>query len=90
MRRTLQERPSPATSKRLKVIVAEGRMPARTPAPHQTLDRLAAARGERVAREVRRRRDVCTGDHACIRLSGCPSLTLKDNPDPLRSTRWPP
>ena len=28
--------------------------------------------------------DVCTGDHACIRLSGCPTLTLKDNPDPLR------
>jgi indolepyruvate ferredoxin oxidoreductase alpha subunit len=28
--------------------------------------------------------DTCTGDHACIRLSGCPSLTLKDNPDPLR------
>ena len=27
--------------------------------------------------------DVCTGDHACIRLSGCPSLTLADNPDPL-------
>ncbi len=28
--------------------------------------------------------DTCTGDHACIRLSGCPSLTLRDNPDPLR------
>lgn len=28
--------------------------------------------------------DTCTGDHACIRLSGCPSLTIKDNPDPLR------
>jgi indolepyruvate ferredoxin oxidoreductase alpha subunit len=28
--------------------------------------------------------DVCSGDHACIRLSGCPTLTLKDNPDPLR------
>ena len=27
--------------------------------------------------------DVCTGDHACMRLSGCPSLTLKDSPDPL-------
>ena len=29
--------------------------------------------------------DVCTGDRACIRLSGCPSLTIKDSPDPLRS-----
>jgi indolepyruvate ferredoxin oxidoreductase alpha subunit len=28
--------------------------------------------------------DVCTGDHSCIRLSGCPSLTVKNNPDPLR------
>jgi indolepyruvate ferredoxin oxidoreductase, alpha subunit len=28
--------------------------------------------------------DTCTGDHACIRLSGCPSLTVKPNPDPLR------
>ena len=28
--------------------------------------------------------DVCTGDHACIRLSGCPSLTVKDSGDPLR------
>ncbi len=27
---------------------------------------------------------TCTGDHACIRISGCPSLTIKDNPDPLR------
>jgi indolepyruvate ferredoxin oxidoreductase alpha subunit len=28
--------------------------------------------------------DTCTGDHSCIRLSGCPTLTIKDNPDPLR------
>ncbi|NQU70035.1 MAG: hypothetical protein HQ514_05765, partial [Rhodospirillales bacterium] len=28
--------------------------------------------------------DTCTGDHACIRLSGCPSLTVKPNPDKLR------
>ena len=45
----------------------------------------ALGAGERV---VRTRYGVdaatCTGDHACIRLSGCPSLTLKENPDPLR------
>jgi indolepyruvate ferredoxin oxidoreductase alpha subunit len=29
--------------------------------------------------------EICTGDHACIRLSGCPSLTIADNPDPLKS-----
>lgn len=28
--------------------------------------------------------DVCTGDHACIRLSGCPSLSVKELNDPLR------
>jgi indolepyruvate ferredoxin oxidoreductase alpha subunit len=28
--------------------------------------------------------DVCTGDHACIRLSGCPSLSVKHSGDPLK------
>ncbi|MGB7540669.1 MAG: indolepyruvate ferredoxin oxidoreductase subunit alpha [Burkholderiales bacterium] len=28
--------------------------------------------------------DVCSGDHSCIRLSGCPSLTVKDSSDPLK------
>ena len=28
--------------------------------------------------------DVCTGDKSCMRFNGCPSLTLGDNPDPLR------
>jgi indolepyruvate ferredoxin oxidoreductase alpha subunit len=41
------------------------------------------------ARKVRERfgvdPDTCTGDHSCIRLSGCPSLTIKPNPDPLRT-----
>lgn len=27
---------------------------------------------------------ICTGDHACMRLSGCPSLSLKKLDDPLR------
>jgi indolepyruvate ferredoxin oxidoreductase alpha subunit len=40
------------------------------------------------ARIVRQRfgvdEDVCTGDHACIRLSGCPSLSVKHTNDPLR------
>lgn len=29
--------------------------------------------------------DTCTGDHSCIRISGCPSLTIKPNPSPLRT-----
>jgi indolepyruvate ferredoxin oxidoreductase alpha subunit len=28
--------------------------------------------------------DVCTGDKSCMRFNGCPSLTLRENPDPLR------
>ena len=28
---------------------------------------------------------MCTGDHACIRLSGCPTLTVKTSADPLKS-----
>jgi indolepyruvate ferredoxin oxidoreductase alpha subunit len=28
--------------------------------------------------------DICTGDHACIRLSGCPSLSIKHSDDPLK------
>jgi indolepyruvate ferredoxin oxidoreductase alpha subunit len=28
--------------------------------------------------------DVCTGDRSCIRLSGCPSLTVKPASDPLK------
>jgi indolepyruvate ferredoxin oxidoreductase alpha subunit len=45
----------------------------------------AVKQGERV---VRQRfgvdEDVCTGDHACIRLSGCPSLSVKHTSDPLQ------
>lgn len=41
--------------------------------------------GERVVRErFGVDPDTCTGDHSCIRLSGCPSLTIRANPDPLR------
>ena len=47
-----------------------------------------AARAKAGGRVVRTRfgvdEDTCTGDHSCIRLSGCPSLTIKENPDPLR------
>lgn len=45
----------------------------------------AAREGRRVERErFGVDPDTCTGDHACIRLSGCPSLSVKPNPDPLR------
>jgi indolepyruvate ferredoxin oxidoreductase alpha subunit len=47
--------------------------------------RQAIANGQRVVRErFGVDPDTCTGDHSCIRLSGCPSLTIAPNPDPLR------
>lgn len=46
----------------------------------------AVAAGERVVRErFGVDAETCTGDHACIRISGCPSLTITDNPDPMRT-----
>ncbi len=45
----------------------------------------AVKAGKRVVRErFGVDASTCTGDHACIRLSGCPSLTIKPNPDPLK------
>ncbi|MGI3171086.1 thiamine pyrophosphate-dependent enzyme [Pseudooceanicola sp. C21-150M6] len=45
----------------------------------------AAKEGKRVVRpRFGVDEDVCTGDHACMRLSGCPSLSVKDTGDPLR------
>ncbi len=69
----------------LKVVVAEGECQLERQRRLRThLARLEAERA-RVAR-VRYGIDeeVCTGDRACIRLSGCPSLTVKEAADPLR------
>ncbi len=30
--------------------------------------------------------EICVGDHSCMGLSGCPSLTLKPSADPLKET----
>ncbi len=69
----------------LKVIIAEGECQLeRQRRVRPWLESLRAA-GERVVRvKYGVDEDVCNGDHACIRLSGCPTLTLKDNPDPLK------
>jgi indolepyruvate ferredoxin oxidoreductase alpha subunit len=48
--------------------------------------RAALKEGKRVVRErFGVDAETCTGDHACIRISGCPSLTITSNPDPLRT-----
>jgi indolepyruvate ferredoxin oxidoreductase alpha subunit len=45
----------------------------------------AVKRGQRRVRErFGVDEDICTGDHACIRLSGCPSLSVKHSADPLK------
>jgi len=69
----------------LKVIVAEGECQLER---QRRIKPWIAGLLRQGARVVRSRfgvdEDVCSGDHACIRLSGCPTLTLKDNPDPLK------
>jgi len=68
-----------------KVIVAQGECQLNR---QRRIRPRIAARLKAGKRHVRERfgidDDVCTGDHSCIRLSGCPSLSIKDNPDPLR------
>ena len=69
-----------------KVIVADGECQLNRQRRVKPLMRKAIKDGRRVVRErFGVDPDTCTGDHSCIRLSGCPSLTVKDNPDPLRS-----
>src|SRR4029079_11406448 len=71
--------------KGLKVIVAEGecQLERQRRLKPQVAQKLA--KGERNIRvKYGVDEDACTGDHSCIRLSGCPTLTVKDNPDPLR------
>jgi len=84
MRRTLQEALTTPFAG-LKVIVAEGECQLERQRRIKPWIAGLLRRGERVVRvKYGVDEDVCTGDHACIRLSGCPTLTLKDNPDPLR------
>jgi indolepyruvate ferredoxin oxidoreductase, alpha subunit len=70
----------------LKVIIADGECQLARGRRLRAADALKLKRGERVV-DTRYGVDeaICTGDHSCIRLSGCPSLTVKPNPDPLRT-----
>jgi indolepyruvate ferredoxin oxidoreductase alpha subunit len=71
--------------KGLKVIIAESECQLEKQRRLRPQVAAALKAGERV---VRTRfgvdEDVCSGDHSCIRLSGCPSLTVKDSADPLK------
>lgn len=69
-----------------KVLVAQSECMLNKQRREKPLQRQRMAAGERVVRErFGVDADTCTGDHSCIRLSGCPSLTVKPNPDPLRT-----
>jgi indolepyruvate ferredoxin oxidoreductase, alpha subunit len=69
----------------LKVIVAEGECQLERQRRIKPWIANLLKTGQRVERvKYGVDEDVCNGDHACIRLSGCPTLTLKDNPDPLK------
>jgi indolepyruvate ferredoxin oxidoreductase alpha subunit len=68
-----------------KVLIAQSECMLNRQRREKPLRRKAVAEGRRVVRErFGVDPDTCTGDHSCIRLSGCPSLTIRDNPDPLR------
>jgi indolepyruvate ferredoxin oxidoreductase alpha subunit len=72
--------------KGLQVIIAEGECQLARQRRLRSENQQKLKSGQRV---VRSRfgvdDDTCTGDHSCIRLSGCPTLTIKPNPDPLRT-----
>jgi indolepyruvate ferredoxin oxidoreductase, alpha subunit len=69
-----------------KVLIAQSECMLNKQRREKPLVRKAAAEGKRVVRErFGVDADTCTGDHSCIRLSGCPSLSIKANPDPLRT-----
>jgi indolepyruvate ferredoxin oxidoreductase alpha subunit len=68
-----------------KVIVASSECMLNKQRRVKPLFQRAVSDGKRVVRErFGVDEDVCTGDHACIRLSGCPSLSVKETDDPLK------
>jgi indolepyruvate ferredoxin oxidoreductase alpha subunit len=82
---TLKEAMSTA-ERGLKVIIADGECMLARQRRIRAEDAQKLERGERVVKTRFGVDDeICTGDHSCIRLSGCPSLTVKPSPDPLRT-----
>ena len=74
------------TVKGPKVLIAQSECMLNLQRREKPKVRQAIASGKRVVRErFGIDADTCTGDHSCIRLSGCPSLSVKPNPDPLRT-----
>jgi indolepyruvate ferredoxin oxidoreductase alpha subunit len=68
-----------------KIVVASSECMLNKQRRERPLFNAAVKRGERrVTPRFGVDEDVCTGDHACIRLSGCPSLSVKQSDDPLK------
>ena len=84
VRRTLEEALT-TSFEGLKVIIADGECQLERQRRIKPLRAKMLKEGRRV---VRTRfgvdEDTCTGDHSCIRLSGCPTLTVKTPTDPLK------
>ncbi|WP_404367166.1 thiamine pyrophosphate-dependent enzyme [Marinobacter sp.] len=73
------------TAKGPKVVIAQSECMLNLQRREKPIYRSALKAGKRVVRErFGIDSDTCTGDHSCIRLSGCPSLSIKPNPDALR------
>lgn len=84
MRDTLKEALT-STEKGPKVIVASSECMLNRQRRERPLVRQRIKDGARVVQErFGVDSDTCTGDRACIRLSGCPSLSVRPNTDPLR------
>src|SRR6185312_418341 len=68
-----------------KVIVASSECMLNRQRREKPLFNKAVKGGQRMVRErYGVDEDICNGDHACIRLSGCPSLSVKRTSDPLK------
>ncbi|MBF4161432.1 thiamine pyrophosphate-dependent enzyme [Nocardioides acrostichi] len=69
-----------------KVVVAQSECMLNKERREKPLRKQAMQSGKRVVKErFGVDAETCTGDHACIRVSGCPSLSVKPNPDPMRT-----
>jgi indolepyruvate ferredoxin oxidoreductase alpha subunit len=84
MRRTLEEALT-TEFRGLKVVVAEGECQLERQRRVKPWRAARLATGKRVVRvKYGVDEDTCSGDHSCIRLSGCPTLSVKSSSDPLK------
>jgi indolepyruvate ferredoxin oxidoreductase alpha subunit len=68
-----------------KVIIAQSECMLNLQRREKPQKALAIKKGERVVKEkFGVDANICSGDHACMRVSGCPSLTLAPSHDPLK------